>query len=173
MGMTDLLGAGRVHKHSLRVECYGTIDETNAWIGFVRASGPPTDVDADLERVARNLFTAGADLATPSLTLDMGRLTIADLEFLEVAIDRYEAELFPLTNFVLAGGAPIAAALHIARTVCRRAERVATSVAVIESVNTVALAYLNRLSDLLFVLARVMNARSGIADVVWSGADRS
>jgi len=172
-GETSLMGGGRVAKDHLRVAAYGDVDETNAAIGLVRSTAPADFEDALLGDVQRDLFAIGGALATPEperlkprqrdkVVIDAGRV-----EALERAIDACDAELAPLTAFVLPGGCAKAAALHLARTVCRRAERTTVHLAHVEHVPDDVLVYLNRLSDLLFTLARLANHRAGIADVHW------
>ncbi len=174
-GETSLMGGRRVPKDDTRVAAYGDVDETNAAIGVVRATAPADLADALLGDVQRDLFAIGGALATP----EPGRLTAARrakvavtaarVRALEKAIDSAEAELTPLKAFVLPGGSPKAAALHVARTVCRRAERSVVRLAREERVagGRQILIYLNRLSDLLFVLARQANRRAGLPDVTW------
>lgn len=172
-GSTALGSGERRPKYDLRISAYGTVDETNAAIGVARlhlASEP--EVDAILARVQNDLFDLGADLAVPENPAKAGRerLRVADsqVERLEADIDQLNAALAPLTSFVLPGGAPAAAHLHLARTVCRRAERLVVELAARadERVNPAAIRYLNRLSDLLFVAARYVNGR-GADDVLW------
>ncbi len=169
-GETGLFGGGRVSKDDLRVRAYGTIDELNAAIGVARAGAPPPEIEGVLERLQHQLFDLGAELATPERVAAAARIspTTPDrVEALERDIDRYEALLPPLRQFVLPGGTPVAAALHQARTVARRAEREIVSLAGREPVNPELLKYVNRLSDLLFVLARAANHAAGRPDVVW------
>lgn len=172
-GETDLIGSGRVGKDHLRVEAYGGVDELNAFVGHAALSTEEDDLLALLETIQRALFSLGAYLATPETrhqeAMGMGPPAAEDIEVLENEIDRLEGELAPLKRFVLPGGAPAAAAFHLARTVCRRAERSAVALAREESVDALALRYLNRLSDLLFVLARVANHRADCPDVEWEG----
>jgi cob(I)alamin adenosyltransferase len=175
---TTALGTGeRRPKYDLRIAAYGTVDETNAAIGIARLhlSSEP-EVDAILARVQNDLFDVGADLAAPEKADGRQRLRIADsqVERLEADIDKLNAALAPLKSFVLPGGEPAAAHLHLARTVCRRAERHVVELAAREgeSVGAAAVRYLNRLSDLLFVVARYVNGR-GARDVLWvPGAHR-
>jgi cob(I)alamin adenosyltransferase len=166
-GTTSLGSGKRVKKHDLRVAAYGTVDEANAAIGVARlhASG---DIDAMLNRIQNDLFDLGADLCQPEDPKDYPPLRVveAQVERLEQEIDRLNAELEPLKSFVLSGGTPAAAHLHLARTVARRAERDITALMEHESVNPAALRYINRLSDLLFVMARYVNDK-GRADVLW------
>ena len=174
-GETSLGDGTRVAKHALRVEAYGTVDEANAAIGLCRLhSGSDSDTDMMLARIQNDLFDLGADLATPDRgAAGVGALRIiaGQVDRLEREIDALNASLSPLTSFVLPGGSAAAAALHLARTVCRRAERAAVSFASVEdaSAHACALRYLNRLSDLLFVAARFANDK-GALDVLWAPA---
>src|SRR5690606_31658206 len=160
-GETDLIGAGRVPKDHPRVGAYGAADEPNAALRRAAALTPHGDVRALLEAVQRHLFSLGAYLATPEERhrAPAGIRAPTDLEVteLEARIDTFEGELPPLQRFVLPGGTPVAAALHVARTVCRRAERILVSLDRAERLEPTAVRYLNRLSDLLFVLARLEN----------------
>jgi cob(I)alamin adenosyltransferase len=174
-GQTSLGDGSRVDKHALRVEAYGTVDEANAALGVARLHAPTDDreVDAMLARIQNDLFDLGADLCRPGDPGD-GKLRVADgqVERLEREIDRLNGALAPLESFVLPGGTPCAAQLHLARTVTRRAERLVSALASRETVNPAALKYLNRLSDHLFVLSRWVNGR-GAGDVLWvPGANR-
>lgn len=168
-GTTGLFGGARVPKASVRVDAYGTVDETNAAIGVARASGLDPAIDGVLELVQRDLFVAGAELAcVPDRVskLNMALLGAADIERLERAIDEAEAACPPLKSFVLPGGSPQAATLHLARTVCRRAERGVLSLDDAPPRRELVV-YLNRLSDLLFALARRANVVTGVGDVPW------
>jgi cob(I)alamin adenosyltransferase len=167
-GETGLFGGQRVTKDALRVQAYGTVDECNATLGVARTATSDAELDELLGAIQNQLFTVGADLATPGGSPNIPRIGDDEVAFLEAAIDRLEAGLAPLKQFILPGGSPAAAQLHVARTVCRRAERWVVSLAREEVVNLQLLAYLNRLSDLLFVLARAANARAGVDDVPWS-----
>ena len=172
-GETSLVGGKRVAKHDLRVAAYGTVDETNAAIGVARlhTSG---DADAMLGRIQDDLFDVGADLGNPSSDLSDKSLRIVQVQVdrLEREIDAMNGDLAALNSFVLPGGTPASAHLHVARTVCRRAERCATELAANEFVNPAAIRYLNRLSDHLFVLGRYLNDH-GRADRLWRpGANR-
>ena len=171
-GKTRLASGAPVSKASLRVEAYGGVDETNAVLGLARLHAEPA-LDQILGRIQNDLFDLGADLATPEGgKTEALRIVPGQVERLEREIDALNAELAPLASFVLPGGSPAAAALHQARTVCRRAERTAVALAEQEPVSAPALQYLNRLSDLLFVAARFANAK-GAADVLWTpGANR-
>jgi cob(I)alamin adenosyltransferase len=178
-GDTSLVTGERARKCHPRVEAYGAVDEANACIGMARLhTALDGTLDPILERIQNELFDLGADLATPERGLKAGasalRLTDGQVERLEHEIDQLNAGLSPLNSFVLPGGSPAAAALHLARTVCRRAERLAVALADLpdEDVSAPALRYLNRLSDLLFTAARWANAK-GQDDVLWMpGATR-
>jgi len=175
-GTTGLYGGQRVPKTSARVEAYGAVDEANAAVGLARALlGDSIRIDAVLDEVQHALFDVGADLATPDGSPSRDRIRPIDgidVARIEEAIDAFEAELEPLRNFVLPGGKPAAAQLQVARTVVRRAEREVVKLAQAEVVGDQLRVYLNRLSDLLFVLARVVNARSGVADDPWTASGR-
>jgi cob(I)alamin adenosyltransferase len=168
LGETGLLGGVRVKKHNPRIEAYGTVDELNAVLGVVRAAHPSQRVDQILEHIQNELFTVGAELATPApKEVHSGRIEATHIERLEEMIDLCEGQLTPLKNFILPGGCPTAARLHYGRTVARRAERCVVELAESESVSPQIIVYLNRLSDLLFVLARFENARAGVPDIKW------
>lgn len=169
-GETGLFDGTRVSKADARVEAYGEIDELNATLGLARAAGVDGDVEQLIVVMQRHLHALGARLADPAhriaprvTKIDIGE---AEIGRLESAIDRYEGELPPLTHFVLSGGSPAGAALHLARTVCRRAERRVVALGP-DGVEPVAVVYLNRLSDLLFVLARAVNHRAGVPETEW------
>lgn len=169
-GETGLFGGARVSKASLRVDAYGNLDELNAHLGVCRAHGLPSEVDAVLAAAQVDLFAAGAELATApgrEEKLSIARVGDAEIARLEGAIDASEAALEALKTFVLPGGTPGAAALHVARTVCRRAERGVIALQRDEPVRGELVVYLNRLSDLLFSLARLTNLRAGVGDVPW------
>ena len=172
-GETDLFGSGRVPKDHLRVEAYGAVDELNATLGLCAAATTEADLRALLQRLQCGLFELGAYLATPEArhreAMKMHEPSDAEIAALEAQIDAFETELPPLDRFVLPGGTPAAAHFHLARTVCRRAERLAVGLDRAESLAPSAVKYLNRLSDLLFVLARVANRRAGVPDVEWEG----
>ena len=171
-GDTSLGSGARVPKHDPRVAAYGTVDETNAAIGLVRLHSPalrlPLDVDAMLARIQHDLFELGADLCRPETPGEKPALRIveAQVERLEREIDAMNATLKPLDSFVLPGGSTVAAHLHLARTVARRAEREITLLAAAEPVNPAAIRYINRLSDHLFVASRYAND-GGKLDVLW------
>ncbi len=169
-GKTHLGDMSRVEKTHARIEAYGTIDELNAQIGVARAHGGGARLEGWLERIQNDLFDLGADLCVPPKLDEApgGRLRIRPEQAarLETAIDRLNAPLKPLNSFILPGGTPAASWCHFARTVCRRAERDVVALAHLETVNPQVIIYLNRLSDLLFVLGRVYN-NQGRDDVLW------
>ncbi len=170
-GSTALGNGERRAKSDRRVAAYGTVDELNALLGAARLHArEAADLDAMLGRIQNDLFDLGADLATPPAPDEAEgkalRIVQTQVDRLEAEIDRCNARLAPLRSFVLPGGSPLAAGLHVARTVCRRAERLLVELAAGEPVGTPALRYLNRLSDFLFVLARIAN-RDGADDVLW------
>lgn len=172
-GQTSLGDGTRVAKHELRVAAYGTVDEANAAIGLARLH-TETLADAMLARIQNDLFDVGADLCRPGDDADGASLRVqaSQVTRLEEEIDALNAALLPLESFVLPGGTPAAAHLHLARTVVRRAERLCTDLTDEDAVNPVVIHYLNRLSDHLFVLSRHLNDR-GKADVLWvPGANR-
>jgi cob(I)alamin adenosyltransferase len=168
-GETSLFGGTRVGKDDPRVAAYGDVDELNAHLGVARASVIDAELDGELVRLQRDLFALGAQLADPTAQVgakvSKAVLREGDVERLEQVIDKFDAELPPLRNFILAGGSPCGAALHVARAVCRRAER--GMVALDPSIEPVLLKYINRLSDLLFVLTRIANQRAGAAETLW------
>jgi cob(I)alamin adenosyltransferase len=184
-GDTGLFGGQRVRKDSLRVEAYGSVDELNAALGVALAQSPENTLASLLLRIQNDLFLLGADLATPEeKEKRKGQTVIQRIRpelttHLETWIDRLEAELPPLKQFILPGGHPLAAQLHLCRVVCRRAERCCVALArpktdtaepasTVSAINPEILRYLNRLSDLLFVLARCVNHRQGVADIPWN-----
>lgn len=171
-GSTGLFGGGRVSKAHPRVAAYGDVDELNSAIGVARATAPTDFLDDELERIQRDLFSIGGHLATPDpakveAALAKAELSPARVDVFERLIDQCDGELPPLTAFVLPAGAPKAAALHVARTVCRRAERNVVALGETTPVPELFVVYLNRLSDLLFALARLANHRSGQGDSTW------
>ena len=169
-GETSLFDKTRVSKADPRVEAYGEVDELNACLGAARAARLDADLTAVLEQIQSELFAVGARLADPSSRIaarvEKVTVTNAEVEQLEAMIDRLEAQLPPLRRFILPGGSTAGALLHLARTVCRRAERRVVGLGA-EAVDPVIVTYLNRLSDLLFVMARVANHRAGTAEVEW------
>ncbi len=179
-GSTGLFGGVRTPKDGARVEAYGTLDELNAAIGMVRCQPLDPDLDHILAVVQNSLFELGADLATPGTgdqqrgKSTVKRVTDTEVDAIETAIDNFSAQLEPLTRFILPGGCTVAAGIHWARVVCRRAERRVVSLQSSETdpggneVNPVVIRYLNRLSDLLFVLARYANLKAGVEDVPWT-----
>ena len=169
-GQTSLFDQTRVSKADARVDAYGEVDELNACLGAVRAAGVDADIAGALERIQKQLFALGARLADPSSRI-AGRvtkaaITEADVEGLEQLIDRLEGELTPLRRFILPGGSAAGAQLHVARTVCRRAERRVVALGPTE-VESILVVYLNRLSDLLFVMGRAVNHRAGMPETEW------
>jgi cob(I)alamin adenosyltransferase len=168
-GKTRLAGGGRSSKSDLRVEAYGTVDELNATLGLAVAHEPPPPVAALLTRIQSLLFELGSDLATPLDVVERpAGVTEEDVEALEHEIDRAEERLSPLRSFILPAGTRAAAALHLARTVCRRAERRCVALCEIEpGTSKVNVKFINRLSDLLFVLARLVNLEAGAPDSSW------
>jgi cob(I)alamin adenosyltransferase len=171
-GETGLFGGGRVAKDNARVAAYGDADELNSALGVARATEPAAMFDPELEAIQRDLFSIGGQLATPDpekvrAALEKAMLSSSRIRELESAIDAADAELPTLRAFVLPAGTPKAAALHLARTVCRRAERSVVTLARSEEVPELFLVYLNRLSDYLFTLARLANSRAGRGEVPW------
>lgn len=172
-GETDLFGGERVGKDDLRVEAYGAVDELNATLGPAAAASSHEDVVELVQHIQSALFDLGAYLATPAAARreksQLPTPEAEDVADLEAHIDAFEEELEPLRSFVLPGGTAAAAAFHVARTVCRRAERRVVGLAREETLDPLAVGYLNRLSDLLFVIARLENHRAGVPDVPWVG----
>ena len=168
-GETSLFDGTRVRKDDERVAAYGDVDELNAWLGLARASGLDADLDAVVVHLQRDLFALGAQLADPAHKLaarvDKAFIDDEDVARLERAIDNLDGEVPPLRRFILAGGCPAGAAFHVARTVCRRAER--RIIALEPKPDGVLLQYVNRLSDLLFAMARAVNARAGVPETEW------
>jgi cob(I)alamin adenosyltransferase len=174
-GDTDLFGGDRVGKEDERVEAYGAVDELNACVGQAAAASQCEDLRALCQTVQSSLFDLGGYLASPNTRRreagGVPQPEVSDIEALEQHIDALEAEVDPLKNFILPGGTVAAAAFHLARTVCRRAERRTVMLHREQPLSAESLGYLNRLSDLLFVMARVENARAGVGDVEWVGAN--
>lgn len=168
-GQTGLLGGTRVAKHHLRIEAYGTVDELNSWLGLLRDSQKIGELNAQLLRIQDRLFTLGSHLAMDPAksTFKLPELSNADTLELEKAIDEMETQLPPLQNFILPGGCLPASHAHVARCVCRRAERLVVSLAETEAVPGEILPYLNRLSDYLFVVARYITLREGGVESAW------
>ena len=166
-GETSLFSGERVPKNSLRVDAYGTVDELSSWIGYTRSLIEEDDeIDSILEKIQRDLFLVGAELATRPKESNRQKMQVtqAMVKVLEEEIDRLDAELSPLSTFIVPGGTHAAAALQVARAIGRRAERKAVALAQSEKLNPALVQYLNRLSSLLFVLARVVNRRRGIEE---------
>lgn len=175
-GETSLFGGTRVGKDDPRVDAYGTLDELNALVGVARSVADESRLAPLLERLQSELFTAGSELSCAdgkTSRLGIRLIDESHIRDLETTIDGLEAELRPLGEFILPGGSPLAAALHHARTVCRRAERAVVALSRTVSVSTELLVYLNRLSDLLFVAARFANHESGVQEPTWKKAARS
>ncbi len=167
-GETGLFGGPRVRKDCARIEAYGTVDELNAVLGAARCEPLAAEFDALLARIQNELFDVGAELATPEPeSKSVSTIGAPHIATLETAIDQWEEVLAPLKQFILPGGTRAAAQLHVARTVCRRAERRVITLAANEPVSSSLIIYLNRLSDLLFVLARAANHLDGRPDVAW------
>jgi len=168
-GQTSLFRGGRVGKDDVRVDAYGQVDELNAVLGFALAQGLPSPLSSRVERVQVELFDLGADLATPVQgdEAEVTHFPEAPIERLEAEIDQWSATLPPLRHFILPGGARGGAALQLARAVCRRAERSAVRLSRSASLNPFVLRYLNRLSDWLFVAARVANQAAGQTETRW------
>jgi cob(I)alamin adenosyltransferase len=171
-GTTGLFGGGRVRKSDARIESYGTVDELNAALGVARVAVAVNAkaIGEAIARVQHELFVVGAHLATPEDSPSTSSLPVLDeamIGRLEMEIDAAESELEPLRKFILPGGCELAARLHLGRTICRRAERVLVEFAMDRPVSTTIVTYLNRLSDWLFVMARLANARAGVADIAW------
>jgi cob(I)alamin adenosyltransferase len=171
-GETALFGGGRVPKDHPRVAAYGDVDELNSAIGLIRATEPAALFDPLLESIQRDLFSIGGHLATPDpervrKALEKATLSPERVSEFERAMDEADQELQPLKAFVLPAGTPKASALHLGRTVCRRAERSVVHLARDNDVPELFVVYLNRLSDLLFTLARLANHRAGVSDVTW------
>ena len=169
-GETSLFDNSRVSKADVRVDAYGEVDELNACLGAVRAAGVDRDVDEALVTIQKELFAVGARLADPASRIadrvTKAAVTEGDIRRLEETIDRLESELPPLRRFILPGGSSAGSLLHLARTVCRRAERRVVGLGP-GSAEPIVVIYLNRLSDLLFVMARAVNHRTGIAEIEW------
>jgi cob(I)alamin adenosyltransferase len=170
-GLTSLFGGKRVAKNTPRIEAYGTVDELNSHLGFARSLGPSPELDAILLKIQHQLFTLGADLATPKGKKNdrVKRIQQTDVVALEETIDEIQMRLEPLKAFILPGGSQVGAQLHVARTVCRRAERLVATLTCKKDASVHVLIYLNRLSDLFFVLARRVNALSKATETQWQG----
>jgi cob(I)alamin adenosyltransferase len=170
-GSTSLFSGERVSKASLRVEACGTLDELNCAIGSTRAASPTAPIERYLATIQDHLFSLGADLATSGKRQRAARIKPLEITWLETEIDRMASELPPLRNFILPGGSAPAAQIHLARAICRRAERAVVSLSQSEEINMDALRFLNRLSDFLFILARYENLLSGVTEEKWIPED--
>lgn len=167
-GQTGLFGGGRVRKDDVRVEAYGAVDELNAALGVVTTDVSDSEIKGFLAKLQAELFTLGAELATPDPAKHrVQTLGEAEITWMENTIDKAEEELLPLTKFILPGGHPAAAKLHLARTIGRRAERRVLTFGASHELRDQVIVYLNRLSDLLFVLARLVNHRAGVTEPTW------
>ncbi len=172
-GETDLLGRARVWKNSPRLDVIGTLDELNSTLGLIRVEHLPEEIDRILERLQNDLFSAGTELASASPAQSpLRRIAKEHIQALEAIIDQCEVKLPAIQGFILPGGVRAAAMFHVARTICRRAERHLAGLVQSDpnAVSPEMLAYINRLSDLFFVLARLSNAQAGIGDVFWKKA---
>jgi cob(I)alamin adenosyltransferase len=166
-GTTGLIGNKRVKKSNPRITTYGIVDELNASIGIILSSKLGKDIRDLLTKIQNDLFVVGADLANPNLNNKSNRVTSEMTLFLEKEIDRLDEKLSPITFFILPGGDLIASQIHLARTICRRAEINVVNLSEVDKINNECLVYMNRLSDLLFVVARTINKRKKILDVAW------
>lgn len=166
-GTTGLIGNKRVKKSNPRIASYGMVDELNASIGIIMSSKIGKDIHDLLTKIQNDLFVVGADLANPDLKNKSNRVTTEMITYLENEIDGLEEKLSPITYFILPGGDLIASQVHLARAICRRAETNMVSLSEIDEVNNLCLIYMNRLSDLLFVVARTINKRKKISDIAW------
>jgi cob(I)alamin adenosyltransferase len=171
-GETGLFSGERVSKHSLRIEAYGTVDELSSWIGYARSLTEEKEIDELLEKVQRDLFVVGADLATRIKKGKPRKVQVSQamIKSLEEEIDGLDEELPALSTFIVPSGTKAATTLHVARTVARRAERRTLALARKEEVNPHVVTYLNRLSSLLYALARVVNKRSGVQEAKWAAS---
>ncbi len=166
-GTTGLIGNKRIKKSNPRIASYGMVDELNASIGIVLSSKLGKDIRDLLTQIQNDLFVVGADLANPNLKSTSNRVTSEMTTYLEKEIDRLEEKLSPITYFILPGGDLVASQIHLTRAICRRAETNMVNLSEVDDVNSQCLIYMNRLSDLLFVVARTINKRKKISDVAW------
>jgi len=166
-GTTGVQGGKRISKSNLRIKAYGMIDELNANIGLVLSKKFDDDIENLLRNIQNDLFVAGSDLSNPDLTNMKNRITTEMVTNVEKTIDRLENELPPITNFILPGGHEVASLIHISRTIARRAETIVISLNEKEKINDECIKFLNRLSDLLFVVARIVNKKNGFNDIIW------
>lgn len=167
MGTTGLQGGKRVTKSSDRIKTYGNVDEINSVLGIILSHKIDVDIEKLLKKIQNELFVLGSDLSNPNMNDKKNRITMTMIKDLEDCIDEFETGLNPLSNFILPGGSHVSSLVHFARTVTRRAETNIISLSEKEKINNHCQIYLNRLSDLLFVIARVLNQRSKISDVIW------
>ncbi len=170
-GSTGLIGGKRIRKSNPRIIAYGAVDELNSTLGIVLSSKVDDDIADLLTRIQNDLFLVGSDLANPDLKNTSNRITSDMVQFLEENVDRLEKELSPITYFILPGGDPVASHMHMARAISRRAETNIVHLAEIEEINKTCQIYMNRLADLLFVIARVINTRKMINDIAWKNKD--
>ena len=169
-GETSLFGGSRLPKSHLRIESYGTVDELNAHVGLLRDHIADERYRSDLKNIQDRLFDLGSNLAMdPSKKMDVPAITETDVQFLEIEMDCMDEKLEPLKNFILPGGHPTVSYCHLARTVCRRAERNVVALAHIDEVDEIMIRYLNRLSDYFFVLGRYMAKELGVSEITWKG----
>ena len=166
-GFTGLIGGKRVSKSNQRIVAYGIVDELNSSIGIIMSSKLDNDIHEILEKIQNDLFVVGADLANPDLNVPSNRITEDMVKFLEENIDKFENELSPITYFILPGGDTVASQIHLARSISRRAETNIVQLSEKEAINKTCQVYINRLSDLLFVIARLINKRKKIKDIAW------
>ena len=166
-GTTGLQGGSRISKSNYRIKAYGAVDEINAKIGIIISNKIDEDINDLLLKIQNDLFVVGSDLSNPDLSDKKNRVNPEMIENIEKSIDQFEKDLPPITNFILPGGHPVASLMHEARTITRRAETEMISLDEQEKVNTECKIYLNRLSDLFFVIARIINKRMGVNDIIW------
>jgi len=166
-GTTGLQGGKRISKSSNRISAYGSVDEINSMLGIVLSHDIDKELSQILTKIQNDLFVAGSDLSKPDLADEDNRITYAMIEFLESKIDAFEKELEPLANFILPGGNHVASLIHYARTITRRAEIQVVNLSKDEKINDYCLMYLNRLSDLFFVMGRLINKRNKTSDIIW------
>lgn len=166
-GSTGIIGGKRVSKSNQRIVAYGAVDELNSSIGIILSSKLDDDIHDILEKIQNDLFVVGADLANPNLNESSNRITQDMVKFLETQIDKFENELTPITYFILPGGDTISSQVHLARSISRRAETHIVQLSENDAINKICQVYINRLSDLLFVIARVINKRKMRKDVAW------
>lgn len=170
-GKTHLFGGKKVDKDSMRIEVIGSIDELNSFVGLARSRIEDKMVNEILEKIQRDLFAIGADIASPKDSAYITRLIEKDVEEIEGIIKDVNEDLAELKGFILPSGSPEASLIHICRSICRRAERRLVALKKEESINDIVMVYINRLSDLFFSLARYMNSRKGVHDELWKDDD--